>query len=143
MTAPGRHRSMSFRLRPRTLSGANPGQTSLFNVRDYVYHRWPCPHCGGVPLASSEFDNDPDHAADPCLGWLANVAHACCGHGSQAGAYVVTSSGCQPGQPVLELVDPISLRGADALAYFRDVGVGPADTQGQVESRNGRGRSAP
>lgn len=33
---------------------------------------------------------------DPCLGYLPDVAHACCGHGDPKQAYVTGFDGCKP-----------------------------------------------
>lgn len=46
----------------------------------------PCGHCG---LYGSSSDGD----VDPCLGELAGVTNACCGHGNPEGAYIVFMGG--------------------------------------------------
>ena len=33
---------------------------------------------------------------DPCLGYLPDVAHACCGHGKDSTAFVNGFDGCKP-----------------------------------------------
>lgn len=52
---------------------------------------------------------------DACLGYLAGVSHACCGHGT-ADAYVVI--GGQPDQPIFDIPDAVKLKGYAALEFF-------------------------
>lgn len=66
-----------------------------------------CERCGVDALAGP----------DPCLGVLAGVREACCGHGRMRDAYVVL---LEPRWP-----DRALLRGQAALRYFQRIGVGP------------------
>jgi hypothetical protein len=109
----------------------------LFDPEPYSPKRWPCPHCGGMPTPVPGLERMPELGADPCLGWLADVAQACCGHGNGGARdpwdrtadsrrpYVVVSPGCRPDTPPRDLPDPVVLEGAEGLAFFRSRGVGP------------------
>ena len=57
---------------------------------------------------------------DPCLGYLPDVAHACCGHGTIKNAYVCGWKDCQPDQSLNGGERPgfWILRGDRALKYF-------------------------
>lgn len=46
----------------------------------------PCGYCG-------EYGNSNDGLPDPCLGNLAGVTNACCGHGDPSQAYIVFMGG--------------------------------------------------
>lgn len=59
---------------------------------------------------------------DACLGWLPNVAHACCGHGVVV-PYVVI--GGEPNQDARTIDNPVRLEGRAAIDFFRDCGKGP------------------
>lgn len=106
---------------------------TLFPVDDYLVTeetvaaaRWPCKRCTGMVLRPDPpIPGLPYWGADPCLGWLPNVAHACCGHGKDADAYVVISAGCFPSQPASDLPEAVTLRAEDAIRHFRSLGVGP------------------
>jgi hypothetical protein len=87
--------------------------------------KWPCPHCGGMPIALPGLERWPELGADACLGVLPDVAQACCGHGARSIPYVVISPGCHPYQWVSELPDHVTLDGVEALELFRSMGVGP------------------
>jgi hypothetical protein len=100
----------------------------LFDPEPYTVTpepRWPCPHCGGMPVALPGLERWPELGADPCLGVLPDVAQACCGHGARGIPYVVISPGCQPYQRLSELPDRVTLDGDEALAFFLTTGVGP------------------
>lgn len=103
------------------------GQLALFSVDTCrgVDESWngQCSHCD----ATRQPTVDDPFGIDPCLGlsYLADVAHACCGHGEESKAYVVISPGCAPLQSCDELPDRIVLKGREALDYFRSLGVGP------------------
>lgn len=103
---------------------------TLFSVDEYDIDVldescWPCQHCAEMPLPKPGLEHLPHRGADPCLGWLSDVAHACCGHGKEQRAYVVISPACRPSQSVQELPDAKTLSDADALDYFSSRGVGP------------------
>jgi len=55
-----------------------PTETTWFNR--------PCGHCGLK-------DNSNDGLPDPCLGNLAGVVNACCGHGDPSQAYICFMGG--------------------------------------------------
>ena len=38
---------------------------------------------------------------DPCLGYLPDVAHACCGHGKTVYAYCCGFEGCKPSESIM------------------------------------------
>lgn len=44
------------------------------------------------PCAACNFTCSTKYGPDPCLGWLPNVEHACCGHGDVSQAYVILES---------------------------------------------------
>lgn len=46
-----------------------------------TWHERPCGHCG-------LYGNSNDGDVDPCLGVLAGVTNACCGHGNPEDAYI-------------------------------------------------------
>lgn len=46
----------------------------------------PCGHCG-------LYGNSNDGGVDPCLGELAGVTNACCGHGDPSQAYICFAGG--------------------------------------------------
>ncbi len=46
--------------------------------------KWPCKTCGGQPAPEGY---------DPCVGYLAGVVWACCGHGVDSRRYVITLNG--------------------------------------------------
>ena len=90
---------------------------------------------GGVPrvaAASSRSDTTPcgiccDHCGlefelgyrpDPCIGgYLPGVAHACCGHGDAAQAYV-TGGNCVPDQHANTIDGHWTIRGMSAIRYI-------------------------
>lgn len=92
-------------------------QLMLFTGEPYAIprdaDRWPCPHCGGMPLPEQGFEHLPFVGHDPCLGQLDGVRFACCGHG-RAWEH-----------PYVVLAGSVVLRDAAALAYFQALGVGP------------------
>lgn len=123
-----------------------PGTLHLFDPEPFTLSPygggWPCPRCGGMPTPIPGFEHLP-FGADPCLGWLPDVAHACCGHGFSGERdpwgsgdgrrpFVVISPGCRPHTSPREIPDHVHLEGDDALDYFRSLGVGP--TVGLEES---------
>lgn len=65
-----------------------------------TWHTRPCGSCG-------EFPTKDGH--DPCLGVLANVSNACCGHGCAAEAYV-------------QFNDRSRLSGHAAMTFFSSAG---------------------
>ena len=87
----------------------------------YVSKHWPCKACGGMPLPDYSLRYAPPLVrtylgADPCLGWLPGVRHACCGHGGTRD---------DRGGPYLMLRDGQRLAGAAALAKMRELGGTP------------------
>src|SRR5262245_12693606 len=101
-------------------------QLAMFALDDPVDAResWtgPCAHCG---VEKHQTAYDP-WGLDPCLvHYLPDVAHSRCGHGVESKAYVVISPGCTPSQSCDELSDCVTLRGREALDYFRSRGIGP------------------
>jgi hypothetical protein len=62
---------------------------------------------------------------DPCLGFLPDVAHACCGHGNIRQAYVCGFDDCRPGEGISSEGDYKPgywvLRREDAIEYFEEV----------------------
>jgi hypothetical protein len=113
------------------------GAMQLFDPEPFSMRCWPCPRCGGMPTPMPGLEHLPEFGADPCLGWLTDVAHACCGHGfsrerdpwdrtgDSRRPYVVISPGYRPHTAPREIPDHVLLEGEDALAYFRSRGVGP------------------
>ena len=120
-------------------SAAHAELMHLFDPEPYTLSpekRWPCPRCGGMPIPAPAFEPFP-YPADPCLGWLADVAGACCGHGLSGDPdpwdrtgdhrrpYVAISPGSRSHTGVDKLTDNVILHGDEALAFFRSLGVGP------------------
>ena len=85
-----------------------------------------------VAFASSRSDATPcgiscDHCRleftlgyrpDPCIGgYLPGVAHACCGHGDAAQAYV-TGGNCVPDQQAHTIDEHWCIRGETAIKYI-------------------------
>lgn len=67
---------------------------------DQTWQSRPCGHCGR--------DNTPE-GHDGCLGSLAGVVNACCGHGEPEESYVVFSDG-------------LRLAGREAMLFFESEG---------------------
>lgn len=95
-------------------------QLELFDGAGFHYLRqqWPCKACDGMPVTDPDLKDAPEEirkyfGADPCLGWLPGVRHACCGHGGRRG------------NPVLGLRDGRTLVGNEALAKMRELGGSP------------------
>lgn len=89
----------------------------------------PCPQCG-----MNERESDPvihyswngnGTRPDACLGFIPGVVHACCGHGDEFHAYAVLHPTAEPGVACSSLKNEVTLRGEDALEFFRSKGVGP------------------
>lgn len=66
-----------------------------------------CGHCGKSSTSEGH---------DGCLGTMPGVVNACCGHGRDDEAYVVTDTGND-------------VRGEAAMRAFRILGVGPCSVQ--------------
>lgn len=75
----------------------------------------PCRACGVVATECAPSYDDSDDAVDPCLGVIADVEFACCGHGVTEAAYV-RPTGRE------------STYGRAALEWFRQHGIGPRKT---------------
>jgi hypothetical protein len=104
-----------------------PLALQLFDDREYQWREpssFPCGRCGAERPTPRPDGNVAAGGADACLGWLSDVAHACCGHGTGE-PYVIIAPGCYPSQPACELADAVTLWGEDALVYFRRLGVRP------------------
>src|SRR5512144_3031650 len=107
-----------------------PHLMHLFDPEPYTLapaKRWPCPCCGRMPLPIPGLEEWPELGADPCLGWLPDVAAACCGHGfsGDPDPWDQTEDGRRPHTSVAELPEHVILHGDNALAFFRSLGVGP------------------
>jgi hypothetical protein len=97
-------------------------QLSLFAGEAFRHpaELWPCKACGGMPLPDRNLRNQSTFVwtylgADPCLGWLAGVRAACCGHGEAR----------LNSDPYLILQDGRRLDGSAALAKMRELGGNP------------------
>jgi hypothetical protein len=65
---------------------SNEWKFSDTNESINTVHSRPCGHCG-------LFGSNDSGNADPCLGILAGVTNACCGHGNPEGSYICFMGG--------------------------------------------------
>lgn len=73
----------------------------------------------GVLCAECDLEFAEGYRPDPCIGgYLPDVAHACCGHGKPAQAYVSGGPGCRPDQSATTVRGHWLLRGRAAVAYL-------------------------
>ena len=87
----------------------------------------PCPHCARMFVSCGDCDDKMSH--DPCIGHIAGVAYACCGHGEIESAYI-------------SWPDRSTVRNTKALRVMARLGRGPELRRFRWPRRPTRGTAA-